>query len=1618
LACYLPDGNIEFLGRIDDQVKIRGYRIELGEIETVLGQHPGLSEIVVLARDEPAGTKRLVAYVVRKQNLGPTSAELRSFLRAKLQEYMVPSAFVFLDSLPVSSNGKVDRNQLPEPDQNRLNMEESYVAPSTPVEELLAGIWSELLKIEKLGVHDNFFDLGGHSLLATQVISRIRTTFRIDLPLRRLFEAPTVAGLAQAIQEVEASKGASDKVALLYQLVAKMSPGGSSETLGEKETKKVGYMKTSEFSGAVSTFSDEQLELLAYLLEEEGLQGDEELPLVPRTRKESPPLSFAQARLWFLDQLEPNSSLYNVPWAMRLRGPLAIAPLTQALNTLLARHEILRTTFNSVDGSPIQVISEPRPLELSVIDLRSWKEIERELEAVRLAEADARQPFDLIRGPLLRATLIRLGEEDHVMLLTMHHIVSDGWSTVVFERELSELYQALSKGLPPPLADLPIQYADFAVWQRNWLQGKVLDEQLSYWKKQLGNLPAVLNLPTDRPRPPVQSYRGARQTAEFSKDLTQRLKALSRKEGVTLFMTLLAAFQTLLHRYTGHDDVAVGSPIAGRNRKEIEGLIGFFVNTLVLRCNFSGDPTFNEVLIRAREMALGAYAHQDLPFEKLMEELKPERSLNHSPLFQVMFDLQNESTAALQIEGLTLSSFKMENGTAKFDLTLTMSETREGLRASLRYNTDLFEAATIKRLLGHFGTLLEGIVSNPQARIPELPILTDAEKHQLLIEWNDTKRDYRTENCVAELFETQAQRVPGAVALVFSDERITYAELNRRANQLAHYLQKLGVRPGTLVGICMEQSLEAVVALLGILKAGGAYVPFDPAYPEERLAFLLQDAQVPVLLSQESVLKGLPPHQAKAVCLDADWETIAAESEDNPVHTGSADHPAYVIYTSGSTGVPKGVVISHRGLYNRLTWGQEAYGLSEADRVLQAFSLSFDFASWEILTALVAGARLVIAEPGSRQDSRYIVRLMAEHKITLCGFVPSMLRAILDEPEIEACSSLKRVVAGGEALPVELQERFFARHGAELENTYGPTEASIDVTRWICRRADDFNQRQTVPIGRPIANTQLYILDSHLQPVPIGVSGELHIGGDCLARSYLNRPELTDEKFIPNPFSDEPGARLYKTGDLACYLPDGNIEFLGRIDDQVKIRGYRIELGEIESVLSQHPAVRETVVVVRDHAPNDKQLVAYVVPSEEPVPTACELRAFLQQKLPNYMIPSVFVCLESLPLTPNGKIDRRILPEPDGSKDLTSTFTEPRDEVERHLVRIWKEVLAVNHIGTRDNFFHLGGHSLSAVRMFTRLEEYLRIRIPLATLFQAPTIEGLAKVIRDSGRLQPSGLLVAIQPAGSRPPIFAVPGVGGNVLCYYDLAQLMAPEQPFYGLQSHGLSGTEKPLTSIEEIATAFLGEIREVQPEGPYYLIGACMGGVVAYEMAQQLRAAGQEVGLLTLLETWLPVKTPQLRHRFGVRTLAALNLIGNRLRLYFQALASLLGRQRFNYLLGRLKKLTQIVVQRDALLGNRSEFYMELATQANLLAFQRYAPRAYPGRGVLFCARGRRVAPHSDRRLAWRHLFEGGLEIYNVPGDDSGLILTEPQVRVLARQLKACIESAQQLETTVERA
>jgi amino acid adenylation domain-containing protein len=1059
------------------------------------------------------------------------------------------------------------------------------------------------------------------------------------------------------------------------------------------------------------------------------------------------PASFAQQRLWFVDQLNPGNAIYNVPTVIRLTGSLNVAALEQTFNEIVHRHETLRTTFIVLDGQPLQAILPSLTIPFSVLDLQQLPSDEQEVKAKGIINAEIEHPFDLSSGPLLRVILFVLSATEHILLLNMHHIICDDWSMGVLIRELGVLYTAYAQNQPSPLLELPLQYADFAHWQREWLQGEVLQTQLAYWQKQLNGV-SILQLPTDT-RQAIQSYQGATQFLELPQKLIDALEKLSQQEGVTLFMTLLAAFKTLLYRYTHQEDITIGSPIANRNRSEIEGIIGFFVNSLVLRSSLSGNLSFREVLDRVREVTLGAYSHQDLPFEKLVEELHPERNLSHHALFQVVFGFQNAPMSALELPGLVPSFMNIDLKKTRFDLELHLWkcsedfrslwgenwEYSEGLRGIMVYNTDLFEQATISRMLEHFKTLLSGIVVNPEQPIANLPLLSEVELHQVLMEWNHTQANYPQDQCIHQLFAEKVRQYPNSIAVNANDEQLTYQELNSRSNKLAHYLQKLGVRSEVLIGICISQSIEMIIGFLGILKAGGAYVPLDPSYPQERLNFMLEDAQVSVLLTQENLVEHFQGFANPIVSIDRDWEIITQEKADNLPSDSNSDNLAYVIYTSGSTGKPKGVAVPHKAV-NRLVCNTNYIKLSPADKIAQASNASFDAATFEIWGALLNGAQLVGISKDVTLSSQELALQLREKGINVLFLTTALFQQIArDVPQ--AFATLKYLLFGGETVDPRWVKKIL-KYGApeHLIHVYGPTENTTFSAYYDVQYFSDL--ATSVPIGRPITNTQIYILDTYLQPVPIGVTGELYLGGEGLAREYLNHSELTAERFIPNPFSNQPKTRLYKTGDLARYLPDGNIEFLGRVDSQVKIRGFRIELSEIEAVLTKHLAVRETIVIANDDIPDDKYLVAYVVPNQEQILTqdvqsfASLLRQFLKEKLPEYMVPKAYVLLESLPLTPNGKVDRLGLPTPVTICFNNQDYVAPRSQVEELLAQIWAKVLGLPQVGIHDNFFELGGHSLLATQLTSRIRDTFQIDLPVRHLFAAPTIAQLSKYIIDT----------------------------------------------------------------------------------------------------------------------------------------------------------------------------------------------------------------------------------------------------------------------------------------------
>ncbi|HEX5751715.1 MAG TPA: amino acid adenylation domain-containing protein, partial [Archangium sp.] len=1257
-------------------------------------------------------------------------------------------------------------------------------------------------------------------------------------------------------------------------------------------------------------------------------------------------------------------------------------------------------------GQPVQRIAPDASLPLTLVDLSSLPPSERQAEAHRLAFHSVMRPFDLAHGPLLHASLFKLDERLHILALCMHHIVSDGWSMGIFVREMAALYQAFSSGQPSPLPELPLQYADYAVWQRQWLQGAALEQQLSYWRQQLSGAPASLELPTDKPRPSVQSHSGAHIEVHLSKALSESLKAFCQREGVTPFMALLAAFQLLLSRYSGQDDISVGSPIAGRRHAELEGLIGFFVNTLVLRARLSGVSSFRELLHQVRETTLGAFAHQDIPFEKLVEELRPPRDLSRTPLFQVMFALQNLPTGELQLPGLSLRPVEPESTTARFELSLALNEVPEGFGGTLTYNTDLFDALTAARMMRHFQVLLEAIAARPYTVLRDLPLLPPEERQQVLVEWNDTRTDFPRDATLHSLVRSQALRTPEATALVSESGTLTYRQLSEASTRLALHLRSLGVGPGSLVALCIERSPEMLVSLLAILEAGAAWVPMDPEYPAERLAFMLEDSDATLLVTRSALLQALPATRAQVLRLDSldALNALPPAPQGTVLPEPEATSPAYVIYTSGSTGRPKGVQVAHRAAVNHLHWRQREFPMSPQDAFLQKASFSFDISVWEMFAPLLAGARLVLARPGGQRDPEYLVRMVMRHGITHLHFGPAPLSVFLQTPDVERCQSLRFVFCGGEPLTHELHALFLSKLSARLVHQYGPTEACIDSTAWVCPP----HPVSALPIGRPISNTQAYVVDASLRPVPVGVPGELLIGGEGLALGYLNRPELTSERFITDPFSTTPGARLYRTGDKVRWLADGTLEFLGRLDSQVKLRGFRIELGEVESVLLQHASVRQAVALVREDVPGDRRLVAYVTGDS---PDASSLRAFLQQRLPEYMVPSAFVALEALPLTPNGKLDRKALPAPEASnREHERAFLPPRDELELKVARVFEEVLGVQPVGVRGHFFELGGHSLLAVRLMGRLREVTGRGLPLATLFQAPTVEQLAQLLRGEQRAwTPLVPLVPWEKGDPRRPLFVVHPVGGTVIGYSELASQLGPKQPLYALESRGMDGSLPPLTTIEEMATLYVEAIRTLQPSGPYLLGGWSMGGVIAYEMTQQLLRQGEQVEVLMLIDSQVPNGRPaHVTNEEEALQRAFVGLVeefvGNGFKVPEERVKTLDREELLHVILeeARQANLALPDVGLEQVRALRDVF------EANLRASWRYKATAYEG-DQLTLLRAAQAAEGQTEDRGWAVLVpaSGRLDIHEVPGTHFEL-LKQPHVQSVAERLRESLERA----------
>ncbi len=1378
-----------------------------------------------------------------------------------------------------------------------------------------------------------------------------------------------------------------------------------------------------------ANLSAEKRALLALLLKQQGVAAV--TPSIPRRNPViNPPLSYSQQRLWFLDQLEPNSSVYNIARCKKVDGALDLALVERCFREIWRRHETLRTSFPIVDGEPIQSIasveSAPAPLwfDLSELDAE-----QRSVEKRGILLAESKHIFDLATGPLLRYGIVRLSAEEHLLMFTMHHIIGDGWSIGILLTEFFELYKAFYEGKDSPLPELEIQYADYAVWQRDYLDTEVMGRQLEYWRQQLAGVPEALEFPTDHPHPPMQTTRGAYRRLQLERSLQDNLKALSDRNGATLFMTLLAAFQVLFSRYTGQNDIVVGSPIAGRTRRETEPLIGNFLNTLVLRTDLSGNPTFQELIGRVKETTLQAYSNQEVPFEKLVEELQPERDVSRTPLFQTLFIFQNMPKG---LPGQSLVPEGEESAVARYGLTVELAESPNGLVIVLEYNSDLFVASTIDRMMRHYGQLLDAVCRDSNQRVQEVQYLTGEERQELLTKWNDSDASYPIDMCLPQLFAAQAQLNPNKVAVACQGRELTYKELDERSTQLANYLGARGIGRGEFVAILVERSVEMIVALLGVLKAGAAYLPLDPVYPRDRISFMLQDSAARLVLTQSGLLSALPETTADLLCVDRDWEGVAACSkEPSDVALTPADL-AYIIYTSGSTGQPKGVLLEHRSLMNFLYSMQQEPGLTGADVLVAVTTLSFDIAGLELYLPLISGARLEIAPREAVADAGALSELLLVSGATIMQATPATWRMLM-----ESGKSVPRLKAlcGGEALTRELANQILER-ATELWNMYGPTETTIWSSVHLVTTTDD--QSAVVELGHPIANTQFYVLDEQRELVPAGVSGELYIGGDGVARGYHNRADLTKEKFVLDPFASKPGARMYRTGDRVRRLSTGSLHYLERVDYQVKIRGYRIEIGDVEAAISKHTNVKQAVVVAReDDRSGEKRLVAYVVGNHAvgtngnghnaagalqqaeanganghhalaAMPSQGEWRIFLKEFLPDYMVPARFVVLDELPLTPNGKIDRKQLPLPADTEISGDDFLAPRDSLELQLAKIWEKVLGKQPIGIRDNFFDLGGHSLLAVRLFMQIEQVFERSLPLAVLFQAPTIEQLATVLREQGWSSSWSSLVPLRAGGTAPPFFCVHSLGAILVSYQSLAARMDNDQPFYGLQPAGLDGTEESHTRIEEMAAHYLKEIRALQPEGPYFLGGVCLGGTIAFEMAQQLKRAGEEVGLLALIDSYRPGAIDYMpKIPWGRLSLLADYHLGNMLLRDPAKQVGYLQERALNLSL-RLRRVLRggQSENQDSEIGS-FERNLRRVYEANSKAEQYYKPKIYPGKITLLWSSETTTRSYLDRRLHWSELAGGGLEVHAIPGDHMSMI-EEPHVNVLAARLQSVIRNS----------
>jgi amino acid adenylation domain-containing protein len=1587
LARQDEDGYFFVVGRSKELIIKGGVNIAPRQIDEVLESHPAVLEAAAVGVPDRYFGEDAVAFVVLRAEPVANERELLAFCETRLGHFKTPSRIHFLKELPKGPSGKVQRLRLLDPavlaavaataqpateavtiNSNGRESENNIPSPGFSIEQIIAATWAEVLAVPQVDPNANFFALGGHSLLAIQCLSKLRDKLPIVLSLADFFEFNTVAEQAE----------------LVRQRLCPTNGTGSPE------------------------FPDQSTNWEQTLLQQYVPPPAEEV--IPRLDPSLPhPLSPAQQRLWFMELLNPGVPVYNEAEAVLLTGELNIDALESAVNVLIDRREVLRSTIKIINEVPHAVIHNSWPLRFKRIDISSLPPAERQAEVDRLLIDEPRVLYDLEAEPGIRVALIRLSSREHVFILMMHHIICDWASEGIIWREVSALYSSFLSGNPVALPALEIKHGDYAVWQERKLATESFAEDLAYWEETLRGAPACLELPTDRPRPPIMSYQGGRIRWKLSRELSEALRKTGRQEKTSLFTIFAAALNALLYRYSGGDDISLGIPLADRDTTELQAVVGFLLHTHVLRTRLSDDMTFRDLLSRVQKSVLDLYTHRAAPFNLVVQRLQVERSLSYAPLFQVMLNWRDRDQMLpfIGLEGLAIDSLMASAATSKFDLFLFVTDTGDEIWLEMEYSTDLFDQDRMARMLVHYQSLLEVVAADPSTSVAQAPLLTANEYQQIVVDWNRTEQSYPNDKCLDELIQEQVERTPDAVALVFEGDQVTYRQLGDRANQLASFLQELGVGRNTLVAICVERSLEMMVGLLGVLKAGAAYLPLDPTFPPDRLAFMLEDAQPLVLLTQEKLRNILPPQQAQVVCLDKLPATVSQRSASPAAVAGrQAEDLAYVLYTSGSTGRPKGVQIQHRALVNFLVSMQREPGITAGDSLVAITTLSFDIAGLELYLPLTVGARVVVASSEVASDGQQLLALVKESKATIMQATPATWRMLLDSGW-PGSPGLK-ILCGGEFWGSELASELLQRCQS-LWNMYGPTETTIwsSVSR--------VERDRPVLIGPPIANTTFYILDNCGQPLPVGVPGELYIGGAGLALGYLGRTDLTNERFVADPFSPQTGARMYKSGDLVKRTADGSIEFLRRVDDQVKLRGFRIELGEIEVALEQQAGISQCVVTVQGDDSAGKRLVAHVVPTDpRTVPRVNDLSRKLKQRLPSYMIPSIFAVIERMPLTPNGKIDRKALSQSNVTVISDEVPVEaPRDPVETKLVQIWEQLLDFRPIGIRNNFFDLGGHSLLAVKLFAKIDDVFHHSLPIATIFAGPTIEKLAALIRTptsnpafdpsrSSESSPntSSSIVPIQLHGSATPLFIIHGRFGNVIRFYQLAMLTGTDRPIYGIQAQSLLTGRPALLRLEDQAAHYLAEIRKIQPKGPYYLLGYSFGGTAAYEIAQQLHALGERVELLGMLDaqqrdSMAVAERNDSAHRLDRRIVRHVGNLG-RLSLWKKAVYL---REKL-----QLRVLTRVYIM-AANIGIRSvPSFMKNTFYISRAAAMNYKARPWPGPVTLFRASVQRDS-RLPRDLGWGSVAEGGVEVYELPGDHDR-IFEEPNVRVLAEQLRARLE------------